>query len=480
MEKPAKFEEIKEFIDKSNTLITFFDNNKSGSLAYVLKRENNLSSPYKVFCKNDDDIKNHLLLHEFGHIYYGHINGELSRKDIIENQLKFVMPELGPNMDEKKFMNIFSTHLDNVTKDMEVNSKVFSKEEFDEFENVLREKFSTDVTLIWPERYDFPIGLNSNTYLLLIMKDIEKFINDDMNNKNSDSNEGGEGEGQPSGGSQSGEDEEKSSGGNKMPSEEELQKYLEDLEERVLEESKKVRTSEDDEEYCEENLRFGENSPWEYNTKGESTIEVGSIKKVLDMSELEEILFRKYKKNVRPVNARDMFYNSNRRKYGSNVIIPKIRQNYKKELSSDAFYILYDVSGSIDGELTKNFFALIKKLSKRFNKKTRVILWNTVCKGDFLITEDIPIISGGGNDLAKGIDYIGSKYKLTSNDYIFLVSDFYDDLQEMSMAFSRLKAKRFGIKWVCEHECNEETTIKLNEAFGKNFEFELVKPSLKC
>lgn len=482
MQDPIRFEEIQEVINGYNTVVSFFKENK-GSLAYVLKREKDISSSYKVFCLDDDEIKKYLLIHEFGHIYYGHLNNELSKKEIIKSQLKFIMPELH-GMDEEKFMNIYSSYLDNVTKDMEVNSKVFTKEEFENFENHLKEKIDPNITLIWPERYDFPVNLNSSTYLLLIMKDLEKFMNNDMN-KNGEQNDGGDGEEQEKNGNSSQNENKKSDNKsgqkkNKKLTKEEFEKYLEEVAKHVEEEDKKVRSDnndDDDDGLTKITLDWSDHEPWEYGKTGEEVLEIEEVKKILDMSQLEEILLKKYKKVIKTKNKSDMFYNYNRRKYGSNIIIPKIRQDYRKEVSSDYFYILYDVSGSIPVSLTNSFINMVRNISYKFHKKTRVILWNTVCKGDFLINEDIPLIGGGGNDLASGIDYINEKYNLKPNDYVFVISDFYDDLPLMNNSFKKMKARKFGIKWFNTNtEDAKQTTERLRENFEKSFDFELVSP----
>lgn len=479
MQDPIRFEEIQEVINGYNTVVSFFKENE-GSLAYVLKRENNISSPYKVFCLDNDEIKKYLLIHEYGHIYYGHLNNELSKKEIIKNQLKFILPELH-GMDEDKFMNIYSSYLDNVTKDMEVNSKVFTKEEFENFENHLKEKIDPTINLIWPERYDFPVNLNSSTYLLLIMKDLEKFMNNDMN-QNGEQSDGKEQEksGNSGNSGQNGNqksDNKNSQKKNKKLTKEEFEKYLEEVAKKVEEEDKKVRSEEDDNELPKITLDWSEHDPWEYGKVGEEVLEIEEIKNILDMSQLEKILLKKYKKTIKTKNKSDMFYNYNRRKYGSNIIIPKIRQDYRKEINSDYFYILYDVSGSIPVSLTNSFINMVRKISYKFHKKTRIILWNTVCKGDFLINEDIPILGGGGNDLASGIDYINENYNLKPNDYIFVISDFYDDLQKMNDSFKKMKANKFGVKWFdANNEDTKQTIEKLRENFEKSFDFELVSP----
>ena len=173
IKEPALYNEVNDFINSLNVEVKSFDENESEKYhapAFVMKRFNNCV-PYKVFYKNDD-FEKYYLLHEYGHIYFAHINNEVLKENLIKTRLKYILPK---EVSEEDFMRVFSMHIDNVTKDMEVNSKLFSDEEFEAFEK------GTGHEYILPQRYGFPKGLEADTYLNLILMDLNKFMDEDKN-----------------------------------------------------------------------------------------------------------------------------------------------------------------------------------------------------------------------------------------------------------------------------------------------------------
>ena len=144
--------------------------------AYVLKREGSLmGTTYNLYVDGllPPDAKKASEMHECGHIIFGHINNSEIQSSIQKMKLKAAYPKVA-----KHFKNIqaweksFERLIYNVCQDMEVNSKVFTKDEFN------YQKALPAGACVWPEDYGFPIAMDANAYVSLALMNPERFLKD--------------------------------------------------------------------------------------------------------------------------------------------------------------------------------------------------------------------------------------------------------------------------------------------------------------
>lgn len=242
MRSRSELEAIKGFVDS-----TF--NSFGNSLIHTTKKLN-LKNPELGFCfKYKSDSKNvfyqvykivtssigiertdfRILMHEYGHIYFGHLDGiheELDSRicDVLENYREELIERIntscGIDFADKLLERviddpILNHSLHNIAMDMEVNSAVLSKEDIEEMEwditsilpktdeellEYVKER-TTDpekikkiqerldqlrneakIKLILPCRYHldentpFPDGLTYSEYLILIIEHLDQFV----------------------------------------------------------------------------------------------------------------------------------------------------------------------------------------------------------------------------------------------------------------------------------------------------------------
>lgn len=232
---------IKDFIDSSynkwgNLLMVNTEkkfNPDSPELGYCYKyiSDDKATTIYKIVCskigKENTDFR--ILMHEYGHIYLGHLDGiheQLDtqvcnvfrdhRGELIETINKECGIDFADKLIERVIDDPVLNHsLHNIAMDMEVNSKVLSKEDVEEMEKeisevlpdyqeefykYLKEKTSDEnlkkkiddslkkikneskIKLILPERYylspnvPFPNNLTYPDYLILIVKHLDQFV----------------------------------------------------------------------------------------------------------------------------------------------------------------------------------------------------------------------------------------------------------------------------------------------------------------
>ena len=434
IKEPALYKDVEDYINILNVEVKSFDENESEKYpapAFVMKRFNNCV-PYKIFYKNDD-FEKYYLLHEYGHIYFAHINNEVLKENLIKTRLKYILPK---DISEEDFMRVFSMHIDNVTKDMEVNSKLFSDEEFEAFEK------GTGHEYILPQRYGFPKGLEADTYLNLILMDLNKFMDDDKsrqqrkNDGNKDdqsSKSNGSGNGKSSSSSMSTED------------------YIDSIK-KELEETSSV--NENFESRIEKGSEDGDNcSSGSGNRAG-----VGSQYETKDNDiniesddDLKQFIRGIHTRKTKVVRKVDVMYNYNRRKTGSSVIIPKISSSYKKKDEKATLYILYDVSGSVDPVLTEKIVKTIKEICNELKTGSRVIFWNETLVNDIDIKDIGEIYCGGGTYMAAGVKYIEQQYHPKNNDCVLIISDFEDDIPLIGKFMNKIVAKKAALLWYSDY-----------------------------
>lgn len=239
MRTKTELEIIKGFIDSTynrlgNILLVNREkpfNPINPELGYCFKYTDDKGTIYKIVCSSIgiDRTDFRIMMHEYGHIYLGHLDGiheELDTRicnvfrDYRGELIDRINSECGIDFADKLIERVIDDpvlnhSLHNIAMDMEVNSKVLSKEDVEEMEmdissvlpNYQEEylKYIQDKTeneeekkeiqkaidkmrneakikLIIPERYyldektPFPDGLTYPEYLILIIKHLDQFV----------------------------------------------------------------------------------------------------------------------------------------------------------------------------------------------------------------------------------------------------------------------------------------------------------------
>lgn len=241
MRSQAELELIKKFIDSTysrfgNMLLVNTEkpfNPDNPELGYCFKYKDNISGNviYKIVCSEIEIPRTdfRILMHEYGHIYLGHLDGiheELDtqicntfknyRGELIERINKECGIDFAEKLIERVIDDPVLNHsLHNIAMDMEVNSKILSTEDVEEMESDISTvlpnyqlellKYNRDHTdseeqkkildeaikkmeneakikLIVPQRYyidkdvPFPDELSYPEYLMLIIKHLDQFV----------------------------------------------------------------------------------------------------------------------------------------------------------------------------------------------------------------------------------------------------------------------------------------------------------------
>ncbi len=235
MRTRSELEAIKNFVDSTynrfgNLLILDVDeeyNPELNDLGYCFKFKDRDSGNvvYKIVCSKIgiDRTDFRVMMHEYGHIYLGHMDGihedlDSSICNVFNNYRDDLINEVnkncGINFADKLIERIIDDprlnhQIHNIAMDMEVNSSVLSKDDIEEMEKDITSvlpktdeellkylqdhsvdpKYKKDlqdmldklqkeskIKLMIPERYGFPNDLTYVEYLMLIIKNMDKFI----------------------------------------------------------------------------------------------------------------------------------------------------------------------------------------------------------------------------------------------------------------------------------------------------------------
>lgn len=525
--EPAKYKWVQNELSQYLVQKTYKDLGQHK--AFVLRRIGTMSGDvYKMFINSTEhpNVQKYLESHEAGHIIFGHNSGEKTKDRINKMKIKAVWPKVKdyfPNPEdwELKFDNLIY----NLVMDMEVNSKVFTHTEMENLNEALGGEG------IWPEDFDFPVGLDYNTYLNLILQDPSKFLDNLQNNSkgNNDSQDGDSDEGD----SQDGQENEQqngeggsqdSSSGNGVEEDnyddlEQAKKSLDQSKDKTSKEGQKQTDSKNEgaansgtkdnnnhkrvrtghkftEEELDELQKYYEENDKALNEKKMNELEaaefenpsndyssgsslVGHAQKALNsvgmvsFKTIESDLTKVVSKVVSE-NKRDQLYNYNRNKHNSNIIIPRITKAEKVDPA--CLYILLDVSGSISEASICQFVESFKSVASRLNKKSRIILWDTDLVSDNSVRDKITPMSGGGTFMSLGIKYISKKYSPSPKDYFIMVSDFEDSLDAWNDELKLLKCNKLA--YIFNYGCSEtscEETFKEMGNYIRNSDMNEVK-----
>ena len=190
-----------------------------------VRRDTSIGDIYNIYINNVyPPAIDMLRVHEYGHIRFSHFRHNDQKEQAIENSVKRewdkIKHHFADDVTPDQAAKWLGMQLNNILMDFEVNSKLFTPAEYDTMmyltDDVLikqREKWAADTDpknaertknaqaeydefckikkkdhtkhlcqLCWPENYDMPLGLDYEAYVVLAIKNLDKFINEMKNN----------------------------------------------------------------------------------------------------------------------------------------------------------------------------------------------------------------------------------------------------------------------------------------------------------
>lgn len=441
-------------------------------------RSRNTTGVYEVYVNPNVpyECREPLELHEFGHVIFTHMS-------LLENQRKILVQKimsywnrfekhiednaLKTKEDIQKASKIICDAILNIAMDYEVNSKLFTDDEWKTFveyiqwasikaaadaPNTTKEELekiiewldneSEDKDLLfhpcWPEDEGFPKGLDYRQYIdLMLMRPdnamdaIKKAIGK-MDSGSGDGNGSGSGKGNH-GGKISKSDLEK------------ILKEQNDANNEASNDAKEEAEKQDDAEQgtssnaARDKLNQGGWSPNGHSV--DKRIYDYKNSKALGRKILNEII------NKQVLMCRqDNLYYYNRQKYNSNLLISKMK-------SEDLYrpgniYLLVDCSCSIGSDVIEAIIGVVKNISKKCGPHSRIIWWDTALAGDYPLKELKGPTHCGGTAISRGIQYVSEKYLKRSNDKLIVLSDYEDSLHMWYDELEKIRKNDcLGICW---------------------------------
>lgn len=508
--KELKIAKAKEIESQMNSLVwSYKKDDNPPALAYITR--NGKAESYKVFVSDFlKEAELPLKLHEFGHAIYQHLKIEKFTDEMVKTQVRAKWKQFKKNINiekddvESDVSAEFIGYLKNMAFDMEVNSKVFTEEEYDKVDEVISNavliqkinEAQTDAELdfyenylntedrkqfargVHPNRFGFPSGLNWSVYIKLMLRNPDKFMQDMQNNfGENDSLESGmqqntneqqqrkqqnsscqqDNEGEKGNNYKKEKSDSDDSGGNKKNDSENNGSKEDSQKEKKLKGSffKKAnkRRDVDNGDIVEENEGIEENGAYadEYNTGRYSRYGTGmfSFEKITS-EKLSDRLRKFIEKNaiasIKVESHPDVLYNFNRGK-SKQVLRPKTVSHAIYRPAN--VYVLLDISSSVDLSLARTAIEQLMKFKNKFGPKSRLVLWDTTLKGDFKFFDKQnlnKLYVGGGTDISGGINYI-SQYINGIDDKLFIISDYEDYLKYWAQSLLNVKCDYFGISW---------------------------------
>lgn len=540
---PATYNEVKGILNRTPHKMLTFSKQPGDVPAYATRSSNfGLTGIYNIYV-NPDYEKSYdgLLLHEVGHIIFGHLQSNAFNEKTFEMKLKFAWSRIRKlitvgddiKLSEKEIQDIYINKVEqimlNYAMDYEVNSKLFTPEEWKEFtqkfesdwmrvqyedDNISEEDYEEAfnlkkndptkklVSALWPEDVGFPLKLQFTQYVDLMLRDPEKFFeklllinppptsggngdekSDDSQNQKGQSGQGSGGkskknksqDGDQNGdGSSSGKEDkdknqspkdgnggkdsgqQKSKGKMSLADIDRLAKEAEDMDEeamkKVTEAAEKAEAGEGGDadgfsDGGDNDASSGNYSPFGTGGKRSEIIDVK------DTHALEnELLKAVYNKTV--LNTRqDPVYYYNRKKYNSNVMISRSREEQLWKPGN--IILLVDCSGSIDDTAIGTMVKTVRHIAKKCGPKSRIIWWDTFLEGDYPLNADKGPKGYGGTNIAKGIEYVRQHYLRQSNDKLVIISDYADSLTQWYDEVRKIKNDVVGLCWLYSRDKTE-------------------------
>ena len=558
---PATYDEVKGILNRTPHKMLTFQKQPGDAPAYATRSSNfGTTGIYNIYV-NPEYEKSYdgLLLHEIGHIIFGHLQSNAFNEKTFEMKLKFAWSRIRKlitvgddvKLSEKEIQDIYINKVKqimlNYAMDYEVNSKLFTPDEWNEqaqrfesdwmkiqyedddiSEEAYEEAFNLKkndptkklVSALWPEDVGFPIKLQFTQYIDLMLRDPEKFFEklllispplmignngdgQDDNLQNQSGNSKGKIKSNSSGNSKKNKNQQSGQGNSGDPSDSEdeksggqagrngkgskgkesngsasgkmsladidrLAKEVEDMDEEAMkkatEAAEKAAQEDGDEgdDFGSSDEDDTNNSYSPFGTGGKRS----AIIDVKDTHALEnELLKAVYNKTV--LNTRqDPVYYYNRKKYNSNVMISRSREEQLWRPGN--IVLLVDCSGSINDTAISTMVKTVRHIAKECGPKSRIVWWDTSLEGDYPLNADKGPKGYGGTRISKGIDYVRKHYLRQSNDKLVIISDYADSLTSWYDEVKKIKNDVVGLCWLYSKDKTETTKQYLSSWWSYN------------
>ncbi len=516
------FEDALNYMNNLVWIDIFPNIRKNNPMAFATRSGGNTGA-YEVFVNPNvgEESETPLKLHEFGHVLFNHLSLQDKQREIQTNKVLTYWPKISKYIDlsdaiekangnagkvQREYAYKMAEAMLNIVMDMEVNSKLFTEEEWanmkyltniaylnvsvSEKTNISYEELEVlDKHLdehkkdlkdnpiakpIWPADYKFPLGLTYGEYLDLMLKD-ENLENTMQQLQQMMQQMKGQGRGQGQGdGDGDGQGQgQNGNGQGKMSAEDidNLRNQFSDTDEEKSQDEIKEADAQDKAEAGDSGDEDGNGKGGKSGGDEDGDDDGGFVSgggqrggngwsptgtsnddptKYIEGSknpEVRDFITKKvFSQQILNTKSNTM-YNYNRHKHG-NLIITK----YTKEdiWRPGNIYMVVDCSGSIDSKAISDFISTTKEISKKCGPKSRIIWWDTRLEGDFRLTENQGPRGCGGTDIAGGIAYVRDKYELQKNDKLFIISDFEDGLYQWNRELEKVKCDCFAICWTSQ------------------------------
>jgi predicted metal-dependent peptidase len=384
---------------------------------------------------DDDEVRSYILKHEFGHIYYNHLE---ARPQFIE-QVRSYRTDLTTSQEN---------YILNVAMDMEINSTILEYKDLEKISDFLKSKGLKEADFVHPTKAKYPEGRKTQEYIDRIMLEME-----DQNPESYLSMSGGDGESDQQDGNGQGSEQ--------------------DWEEGKGEKTAKGKFGDVNITVNEEKYKELQQQKEDYGTekKGEQR---GNSANVFGEIEIEEHLtgFQKLKSLIAPYMKRihrsyrldrkidrNVYKNVLRGK--TKIYIPSYKTMVTRIFEKGAIDFLVDVSGSTSTELNKKIVRDTFELIATPGKFMDIYMWNTelvekVTAKDLLELDKRTFIAGGGTDLADGIFHIRRQSK--EKRPLVIISDLEDSLDDWKRALDQCDYDKRDVL-VIKHTSNRDIEI---------------------
>jgi len=447
-------------------------------------RSRNTTGVYEIYINPNVPYECYepLELHEFGHVIFTHMS-------LLENQRKILIQKIMSywNRFEKHIEdNVLKTKEDiqeaskiicdaivNIAMDYEVNSKLFTDDEWKVFveyiqwasikasasaPNTKKEELEKIIEWLdtkpedrdllfspcWPENDGFPKGLDYRQYIDLMLMKPDNAM--DAIKKAIGKMKSGQGNGSGNGSGQGGDSNQNGHGG--KISKADLEKILREHSDANNEVSNGTIDNAEKQDDAEQGTANSANRE-KLNSRGWSPTGHFVDNRIYDIRN-SKALGRKILKDI--INKQvllcrqDNLYYYNRQKYNSNLMISKMK-------SEDLYrpgniYLLVDCSCSIGSDVIETIIGVVKDISKKCGPHSRIIWWDTTLAGDYPLKSIKSPNHFGGTHISSGIKYVANNYLKRSNDKLIILSDYEDSLHTWYDELEQIRKNDcIGICW---------------------------------
>lgn len=372
--------------------------NSEGQLGYTSKGKNcyDINIAQDV---NSEDVKAIVLIHEVGHIYYGHNDIDFKKEF---KTIEGLCYSLGYSPIDLSFYGGYM-HFLNIAMDFEVNTKLLTKSN-------IKKMVDFGCSPCIPQAMDIPFKGSFREYYIPLLERISpEFRNMARALQKS---------------LQSMQDLASAPSG--------FDSSLTEGEDGLDEESMSVI---EDEEYSEGDFKAKEKNVVlisDVNSESNSFSRTGTATSKVSVKEVsaDVRLTAFLKKFVSHIQTRqnDMIRLYNRKTRGNvgNVLYSSHR--LKREEGKKKIAVIIDVSGSMDLSIISVALRTLQSLLSTLNKDSKVITWTTQLEQEFPLTQISELVNvGGGTDMTSALEYVRGK---GYND-IIVYSDFCTNLNSL-------------------------------------------------